>query len=498
MSESSQKRIDIEEFERRLRAPAAPQPGDPLAELARLVSGSNRAERDPIEAMFAQPARVEPTFDGLAGRPLNPNMPDLDSWRQDARAHEADLAQLRGAFDDHSHQAAGGFHGEPQDSGYAPDELRPETFHPSSEYDGWAAENGDLPPPMPDYAPAKPRSRVPLYATAAVVLVGLTGIGASMAFRGGSGGSQSVATISAASGPVKVQPADTGKQDNPNADASILNRSAAVAPVKQVSSREEQPVDLSQVPKPSTRVIGLNGQNAEMPAQGAGAASVVTPPPPRFSNGNVAGAFPEPRKVKTVSVRPDGSLITSETVASPAPPQRPAAAAPAQPAVTPTAAKNATPKSVARIATTPKAGNGETDETPVQTGASAIKPVAKPKPVAAKPAPKTQQVARVADPDEQQAEPVEKPARTATAPSGGGGSFAVQLAAPGSEAEARQTASRLGIKFSDALGGRRASVQKASDKAVYRVRVGGYSREAAVEACESIKTAGGTCFVARN
>ena len=493
MSESSQKRIDIEEFERRLRAPAAPQSSDPLAELARLVSGPSHVERDPIEAMFAQPERVEPSFDGFAGRPLNPNTPDLDgfqqnNWQNDVRSHESDLARLRGAFEDHAHQPAGGFHGAPQDAGYA-DEMRPETFHPSSEYDGWAAENGDLPPPLPDYAPAKPRSRVPLYATAAVVLVGLTGIGASMAFRGGTGGSQSVATINAASGPVKVQPADTGKPDNPGADASILNRSAAVAPVKQVSSREEQPVDLSQAQKPSTRVIGLNGQNAEVPA-GAGAASVVTPPPPRLTNGT-AGVFPEPRKVKTVSVRPDGSLITSETAASPAPPQRPSAAA-AQPAATPPAAKNATPKSVARIATTPKAGNGETDETP------ATKPAAKPKPVAAKPATKPQQVARVADPDEQQNEPVETPARAAAAPSGGGSGFSVQLAAPGTEAEARSTASRLGTKFSDALGGRRPGVQKASDKAVYRVRVSGYSREAAVEACESIKTAGGTCFVARN
>jgi hypothetical protein len=36
------------------------------------------------------------------------------------------------------------------------------------------------------------------------------------------------------------------------------------------------------------------------------------------------------------------------------------------------------------------------------------------------------------------------------------------------------------------------------DKAVYRVRVSGLSREDATSICQKIQTSGGTCFVAKN
>ena len=48
------------------------------------------------------------------------------------------------------------------------------------------------------------------------------------------------------------------------------------------------------------------------------------------------------------------------------------------------------------------------------------------------------------------------------------------------------------------LEGARVTVQKASDKDVYRVRTAGMSREGAVATCERIKAAGGACFVAKN
>ena len=60
---------------------------------------------------------------------------------------------------------------------------------------------------------------------------------------------------------------------------------------------------------------------------------------------------------------------------------------------------------------------------------------------------------------------------------------------------APDVAQRLGEKFSSQLGGRRPSVVKALDKAVWRVRVSGLSRESAVGACEKIKAAGGQCYV---
>jgi cell division septation protein DedD len=90
-------------------------------------------------------------------------------------------------------------------------------------------------------------------------------------------------------------------------------------------------------------------------------------------------------------------------------------------------------------------------------------------------------------------------APAATASTGGGG-FAVQLAAPGSEQDARGISTRLGQKYAALLDGRQPSVVKAEvgEKSIYRVRVGSLSREEAKSLCGKIKAKGGDCFVANN
>jgi cell division septation protein DedD len=87
----------------------------------------------------------------------------------------------------------------------------------------------------------------------------------------------------------------------------------------------------------------------------------------------------------------------------------------------------------------------------------------------------------------------------ATTASTGGGGFAVQLAGAGSESEARATISRLQQRYGAALGGRQPVVRKATvgDRDVYRVRVVGLSQGDANGLCERLKSAGGTCFIAR-
>ncbi|MGH6937225.1 MAG: SPOR domain-containing protein, partial [Methylocella sp.] len=81
------------------------------------------------------------------------------------------------------------------------------------------------------------------------------------------------------------------------------------------------------------------------------------------------------------------------------------------------------------------------------------------------------------------------------------GSFSVQLAAPGTEQEARETEVRLMQKFAAELAGLHTSIRKAAvgGKAVYRVRVGGLpSREEAIALCQKVQSGGGNCFVAKN
>jgi cell division septation protein DedD len=91
------------------------------------------------------------------------------------------------------------------------------------------------------------------------------------------------------------------------------------------------------------------------------------------------------------------------------------------------------------------------------------------------------------------------PATAAPAAATGSG-FSVQLAAPGSESEARTTFSSLQRRFSAELGGMQPSIRRAEvgERTIYRLRVGPMSREEANSLCSRLQGAGGQCFVARN
>jgi hypothetical protein len=476
MSESVNKlrsEIDITEFERRLRAPApSPTYEDPLAELARLVDGKALSGDDPFRELFAAaprraPERREPSAAPALGR------------------EHAFFADLRGSLD-------------AQPGGELPPDVIPSHAPPVTAAEPVAAEGeyaDQLDPAAwadQEAGYAEPqsvarRSRRPLYAMGAIICAGLVGIGASFAMRGKAPGTQELALVKAPDGPVKVQPQNPGGVAVPNQSASILDRSAG-APVTKVVSREEQPVDLDQQVK-QMRVITLGGpKDGSVSTAGAqGAAAVPVPPPPTNVSTTNTG-FPEPKRVKTVSVRPDGSLLTADASPSTAPDPIAALAA-GRPAPSAAAAsdaalpKSATPKSTARVASTPKV-----EPALPAAAAQPATPPANAK-VAAAPKPKPVQVASA---EREDAAPV------ATASTGGG--FAVQLAAPASEQEARSASTKLGAKFADSLGGRRPSVVKAEvgDKSIYRVRVSSLSREEAVSLCEKVKAKGGACFVAKN
>ncbi len=293
------------------------------------------------------------------------------------------------------------------------------------------------------------RSRRPLYVMAAIIIAGIGGIGVSFALKGGSAPHE-IAMIKAVDGPAKVQPETTAGADSPNQDASILNRIPQAAPVA-VADATEQPLDLSQLPEHAARATAPRGASS-------GAASVAVPPSP--AQGSVAAqalAEPqsiagliEPKKVKTVSVRPDGTVL-AYNAATPAPS---VGAAPTHTGAG-TTAKPATPKSTVRVATTPK---------PVQT----------------------------ADAQAGAAPASESPAN--------GGAFAVQLAAPASEQEARDIQMRLIKKYGAEIPGFHPAIRKAvsGDKTIYRVRTVGLSKEDATTLCQKVLASGGKCFVARD
>ncbi|MDQ6703403.1 MAG: SPOR domain-containing protein [Pseudomonadota bacterium] len=463
MSEPIEKRrpmIDLEEFERRLRKPLAANQGDddPLAELARFVG----EQEDPYKTVF------EP----LSRRPAGTLRSGPDHGEGEERGAQEPL--IRGDF---AAIEAGLLGAARHESG--------ENLSESEELDGCEeAEEAelwryaDIPEGSREAGPPfeEIRSRRPLYVMAAMIVAGIAGIGASFGFKGAVSHQDEIATIRAADGPAKIHPETAAATEIPDQDASILGGSPQQLPVA-VENNVEQPADLSaqaNVPE------GQGNQPRAIAGLATGAASVPVPAPPAQAQPQPSAeplsiaALIEPKKVKTVSVRPDGTLLPNDT-----PPQVAAPAVPV-PAARPTAAsmaKAATPKSAARVATTPRPAAADANGNPQPRTSVAAKA----------------QRVELADARDQ--------APAAGAPQAAPGSFAVQLAAPGTEQEARETQVQLMKKFGAELAGFHTSIHKAAvgGKPVYRVRVGGLpSRDEAIALCQKVQSGGGNCFVAKN
>ncbi|VTZ26999.1 conserved hypothetical protein [Methylocella tundrae] len=459
--------IDLEQFERRLRQPnaAGSADEDPLAELARLVGGQDDDpyKADPYKAVFEQKGQ-QPSAGRAETHDDYADAYESERWREPT---PDDLAEQERLISGNFASIEAGLRGtgRPQQAS-RPDDLN--NYPTEDRSDDWRYQDDDPYASGFGYEPER-RSRRPLYIMAAIIFAGIGGIGATFALKGGSSSHQ-IAMIKAVDGPVKIQPEGAGKADAPGEDASILNRTPQAAPVA-VADGAEQPVDLSQMPDRAPRVIAMNGAQS-------GAASVPVPAPPAHAAQTqsseplgIAGLI-EPKKVKTISVRPDGTLLPNDQ-----PPQTtgappPAASAPHQPS-TPTA-KAATPKSTARVATTPK---------PVASGADAAHATAAP--TKAKP---VQVAAAQADDAPVTASPV------------AGGGYAAQLAAPASEQEAREIQMRLIKKYGGEIPGFHPAIRKAisGEKTVYRVRSVGLSKEEATALCQKVQSSGGACFVAKN
>ena len=305
----------------------------------------------------------------------------------------------------------------------------------------------------------KSRKRILLLGSAAAVLV--IGLGVSY-FMGGGATNGAAPTIRASSEPFKIQPETKPAGQKPSEAATILDRNGSERlAASRVVTREEQPVDVRE----AARQAAATSTSKPGPNVGAPPSGLPTAGP--AANGN--GYFPAPRPVRTVSVRPDGTIIqpAQTAPARPAPPA-PRAAAPAPQMASAPPVRIATalpPKTAERAAPTTTASTG-----PVATPPSAA--------------------SRAASPPS---------AAVAATPRSAGGAYAVQLAAPGSEREARSVISRLQQRYGSALGGRQPTVRKATvgSKDVYRVRVVGLSQGDATGLCEKLKSAGGSCFVAR-
>ncbi|MDP3407984.1 SPOR domain-containing protein [Bosea sp. (in: a-proteobacteria)] len=558
--------LDLEDLERQLRsagqAPRVGQPADPLAELTRIVDqgdplkdifGHRGQAAAPQLVPGSRPAQVQPRPEigrQEADRPeISRHEPSFDAVQQFQAVAEQSPppAELRGALDEFEALLRRSDAGRPAPAAVAPLRAEPrfdesdESFaRPAPQSYQRAAVAPDLAPAprdldeergypapydqqmpgevpsfqsvlpvhddgpvdddMPDLEPR--RSRKGLYAAAAILVVGVVGVGAVMSLRSPTKSTDGLPpTITAAAGPTKVEPVNPGGAEIPNQNKQIYERPGETAPAQtKVVSREEQPVDVQQaarslptrvvLPGPGTGTATTPAATPVAPAQAPGAAaSIVTPSEPLLTPVPPVPGLGEPRRVRTVSIRPDGtpappangvSGYTNGAVplsTGSAPPARPAAIAPANPT---TAA--VPPRPAATPAAAPAAEAAKVQEraaAPATTPSAPLR-IANVAPAAQTPA---------------------APAPATAAIRSGTGDFVVQLGAPGSESEARATFAALQRKYPGQLGGQSPIVRRtelAGGKTVFRLRVGPYSREDATSMCTALQAAGGQCFIAKN
>ncbi len=357
----------------------------------------------------------------------------------------------------------------------------------------------------------------------AVAVVLLLGAGGLYAWFSGSSvpgiSSGTPPVITADKEPVKVVPEDRGGKSVPNQDKAVYDRvaGAGVEEPKQQSliSSSEEPVDVVQktlIPE----TLPLEGEND---GEAMGTPVGETEDPRLLPSGNEAEDQTEadgdqttitPRKVRTMIVRPDGTLVAQEAPAEPAPVQSAAAdktnapaaeaksalAAPtagrvqptetAAPAAAPAPVKEVTPvtETAAAVPTARPAAPTASPTSKPATAAAPVAPVAQAKPVA------TETAAATPAP----AEPA--PAPAAAAP----GSYFIQVASLPSEAEAEKSYKSISGKFASVVGGHAYEIKKAEiagKGTYYRVRISAGSKADAQSLCERYKAAGGSCLVTK-
>ncbi len=450
--------VDLNEIERQLAQAQSAPPShaslggrhDPLADLAR-IGGQD----DPFEALLAgertrghasQPERREPLF-AARGPAVG------DSYAQHSARQPVD-------FQDNLHDE------EPQAPAYGyqqPVAAAPAEYdqHGYSQ-DGYAQDyydgNGDPHAGQYDeaaYQPPRSRSRKGVLALGAILGVVALGSAGAFMFSGGSaaitGGEPPL--IAASNEPIKVAPQNPGGVEIPNQNKQIYER--AQSGTTKVVSNSEQPVDVKQT-------VRMNGGSV---ADATGSAG----PAPHAGGGLNLG---EPRKVRTISIKPDGTLARPE-------PEAKVATVAAPPAMTMPAASPPAP--AAAPAPAPR---------PVAATPAPATPAAKPAPVAATETPAAPQKVASIQPT--------APAAAAPAEASLGG-FSVQLGVRGSEKDAQAAFGQFQKKYQE-LAGQPALIRKAeiNGSTVFRVRAGPMSRDDASQICSAVQGQGGQCFVAKN
>ena len=384
------------------------------------------------------------------------------------------------------------------------------------------------------YDEGRPTARRGMLLAASVAAVALLvggGVYAWMSLDGGIAGSGEPRVILADKEPVKVVPEEKGGKTVPNQDKAVYDRVAGDTNASPQQDRlvttTEEPVDVVQrTLTPET--LPFDGLEEDDTPATAEDDNRLLPgvDEPATAEADDGRSLVSPRKVKTMIVKPDGTLVTrEETVGAPE-----------------------TDLAAAATATTGGAASGEAVATideaanlPAEADASLRTEQAEAEPRSA--------LAEVADAEVEDTAPVRVVRTTAVTKTDGNapvpgtrpvdqpvnvvgtvtengnvrgdaeatttgtttqtqqqvaavapGSYVVQIASLPSEAEAQKSYNTLSAKFASVIGGRGVDIKKAeipNKGTYYRVRIPAGSREEANSLCSRYKSAGGSCLVTR-
>ncbi|MBV2184244.1 MAG: SPOR domain-containing protein [Rhizobium sp.] len=388
-----------------------------------------------------------------------------------------------------------------------------QTLNKPSDYAGASA--GRINIPVEPKGLSRFGSRNLLMAGTAVVLV-LLGGGALYSWLTGTGSSLTSSgepqVIAADKDPVKILPENPGGKSVPNQDKAVYDSVAggAVADPKQESliSSSEEPVDVVQ----KTLIPETLPLEDEIDAQALGTPVGETEDPRLLPDQNGAAepaataepATITPRKVRTMIVRPDGTLVAHEapeevapapTLEAPAATDQPEAGKPALAAPS-TAAEPALAEAPADAPTGPVPTARPSAPAETATAPQAPAPATPAAPVAETAAPAPVQAETPAAPTAEPAAP--EPAAAQPAPAVGG--YYIQVASLPSEAEAEKSYKSISSKFGSVVGGRAYEIKRAEiagKGTYYRVRISAGSKADAAALCERYKAAGGSCLVTK-
>jgi hypothetical protein len=346
-----------------------------------------------------------------------------------------------------------------------------------SDYDPDYADDAYLPAHGDEFYDEAPRRRLRPWllagaAVIAVVVVSASGLFAYRAVFGVTNTGAPPVTIRPEAGPTKLVPGSTTKATDSGSNKQIYDRVGGEPQgSERMVSREERPIDGSASAPAASRMPG-GTVAAVMPASPPPQAAAIATSPSTAST--------EPRRVRTVTVRADGSVVGDQNRAAPA--SATAQRAGSAPSPTGPLALSNSPGSSGAVVPPARPSQGDNPWASVTGNPTS--------------APTTTQAAL---PQGGSANPAPIVAVNTPAPAG---SYVVQVAAQKTEADAASTWQQLQQKYPAVLGSQQAAIRRVDlgERGVfYRAQVGPFgSRSQASEVCQSLKAAGGECVIQRN